>query len=100
VRVKHNSIRTEQVYVQWIKRFILYHRKRHPSEMGVDETRQFLSHLATDGQVATATRNHALSSLLFLYREVLGVALRRGHRVDQAAGRASPSCSCVKRRPA
>src|SRR5215216_7096454 len=72
-RLKHDSIRTERAYVAWIKRFIIYHRKRHPSEMGSDEIRQYLSHLATDRAVAAATQNQALSALLFLYRDVLGV---------------------------
>jgi integron integrase len=75
IRLKHYSIRTEQAYVQFIKRFILFHHKRHPLEMGVDEIRQFLSHLATEGRVSASTQNQALSSLLFLYRDVLGVEL-------------------------
>jgi integron integrase len=72
LRLKHYSIRTEQAYVQCIKRFILYHRKRHPAEMGVDEIRQYLSHLATAGNVAASTQNVELAALLFLYRKVLG----------------------------
>jgi integron integrase len=73
LRVKHYSIRTEEAYVQFIRRFILYHGKRHPAEMGADEIRQFLSHLATDARVSASTQNVALSALLFLYREVLGL---------------------------
>lgn len=72
LRLKHYSIRTEQTYVQCIKRFIIYHRKRHPAEMGVDEIRQYLSHLANSGKVAASTQNVELAALLFLYREVLG----------------------------
>jgi len=75
LRLKHYSIRTEEAYVQVIRRFILYHRKQHPREMGVDEIRQYLSHLATDENVAASTQNVALSALLFLYREVLQIAL-------------------------
>lgn len=75
VRLKHYSIRTEQAYLHAIKRFILFHHKRHPPEMGVEEIRQYLSHLATVGQVAASTQNQALSALLFLYREVLGIEL-------------------------
>lgn len=75
LRLRHYSIRTEQAYVQSIKRFILFHHKRHPREMGADEIRQFLSHLAVDGKVAASTQNQALCALLFLYREVLGVDL-------------------------
>jgi integron integrase len=75
VRVKHYSIRTEQVYVDWIKRFIRFHGKRHPSELGAPEVEAFLTHLAVDGNVAAATQNQAKSALLFLYREVLGAEL-------------------------
>ncbi len=75
LRLRHYSIRTEHTYVQWIKRFILFHGKRHPREIGVDEVRQYLSHLATEGRVAASTQNQALCALLFLYREVLGVDL-------------------------
>lgn len=68
MRLKHYSIRTEEAYVQFIKRFILFHMKRHPSQMGADEIRQYLSYLANVGRVAASTRNQALSALLFLYR--------------------------------
>ena len=72
LRLKHYIIRTEAAYVQAIRRFILYHRKRHPKEMGADEIRRFLSHLATHGQVSASMQNVALAALLFPYREVLG----------------------------
>ena len=75
LRLKHYSIRTEAAYVQCIKRFIIFHGKRHPAQMGADEIRQYLSHLATDCRVAASTQNQALSALLFLYREVLDVEL-------------------------
>jgi integron integrase len=75
IRVKHYSIRTETSYVQWIKRFILFHNKRHPREMGAPEVEAFLTHLAVAGEVSASTQNQALSALLFLYREVLGVDL-------------------------
>ncbi|RLJ17858.1 integron integrase [bacterium endosymbiont of Escarpia laminata] len=71
IRVKHYSIRTEQAYVDWIRRFILYHGKRHPDQMGAKEIETFLSHLAVDRNVAASTQNQALSAILFLYREVL-----------------------------
>lgn len=71
VRVKHYSYRTEETYVQWIRRFILFHNKRHPSEMGGDEVNAFLTHLAVHENVAASTQNQALSAILFLYREVL-----------------------------
>ncbi|MEO6148320.1 MAG: integron integrase, partial [Sulfuriferula sp.] len=69
------SIRTETQYVQWIKRFILFHGKRHPREMGAAEVEAFLTHLAVEGSVAASTQNQALSALLFLYREVLQIEL-------------------------
>src|SRR6266566_6021864 len=71
LRVKHYSIRTEQVYVNWIRRFILFHRKRHPNEMGECEITEFLTHLAVDKQVAASTQNQAFAALLFLYQQVL-----------------------------
>lgn len=69
--MKHYSIRTEKTYVEWIKRFILFHGKRHPQLMGAEEVRQFLSDLATKRNVAASTQNQAFSALLFLYKEVL-----------------------------
>ena len=71
IRVRHYSIRTEQAYLGWIKRFILFHGKRHPSEMGAREVTAFLTSLAVDRQVAPSTRNQALNALVFLYRVVL-----------------------------
>jgi integron integrase len=71
IRRKHYSIRTEQAYVDWIKRFIIYHDKRHPAEMAEEEVAQFLTHLARDRGVASSTQNQALSALLFLYKDVL-----------------------------
>jgi integrase-like protein len=70
-RRKHFSIRTEQTYVDWIKRYILFHGKRHPGEMAEAEVTAFLTHLARVGKVAASTQNQALSALLFLYKEVL-----------------------------
>jgi integron integrase len=75
LRVKHYSLRTEQAYVGWIRRFILDSGKRHPLEMGGAEVEAFLTRLATEGEVAAGTQNQALSALLFLYREVLRVDL-------------------------
>jgi len=71
IRLKHYSIRTEEAYVDWIKRFVLHFDKRHPSEMGAREVEAFLTHLAVQGRVAASTQNQAKSALLFLYREVL-----------------------------
>ncbi|GAB2541047.1 integron integrase [Rhodanobacter koreensis] len=75
LRLKHYSLRTEQAYVGWIRRFILANDKRHPREMGAVEVEGFLSTLAIRGQVAAGTQNQALSALLFLYREVLSIEL-------------------------
>ncbi len=71
IRVKHYSLRTEKIYVDWIKRFVLFHNKRHPREMGAPEIEQFLTHLALNENVAASTQNQALSAILFLYRDVL-----------------------------
>ncbi|MCX5839294.1 MAG: integron integrase [Deltaproteobacteria bacterium] len=71
LRKRHYSIRTEQVYVDWIKRYIFFHEKRHPLEMGAQEISRFLSHLATERNVAASTQNQALNAILFLYRQVL-----------------------------
>ena len=75
LRLKHYSLATERVYLQWMRRFILANGKRHPREMGGAEVERFLSGLALQGNVAAGTQNQALSALLFLYREVLGVDL-------------------------
>ena len=75
MRLKHYSLRTEQAYSVWIRRFIVANGKRHPRDMGAVEVERFLSILATEGRVAAGTQNQALSALLFLYREVLGIEL-------------------------
>jgi integron integrase len=71
IRAKHYSYRTEQTYVDWCRRYILYHHKRHPAEMGVPEIQAFIIYLANDQNVAASTQNQALSAILFLYRNVL-----------------------------
>lgn len=71
LRTKHYAYRTEETYVDWIKRYILFHKKRHPNEMGAEEIREFIAYLATERKVATSTQNQALSAILFLYRIVL-----------------------------
>ena len=71
MRLKHYSLRTEQAYRQWIKRFIFFHGKRHPKDMGPVEVRCFLNDLAARQMVAVSTQNQALNALVFLYREVL-----------------------------
>jgi len=71
LRVKHYSYRTEDTYVEWIRRFILFHGKRHPNEMGGSEIEAFITHLAVERHVAISTQNQALSAILFLYKYVL-----------------------------
>jgi integron integrase len=73
IRLRHYSRRTEEAYVAWIRRYILFHGKRHPSELGAPEVSAFLSSLALERSVSASTQNQALSALLFLYRDVLGV---------------------------
>lgn len=75
LRVRHYSYRTEEQYLQWIKRFILFHGKRHPAEMGAAEVEAFLTHLAVDRTVAASTQNQAKAAILLLYREVLAKEL-------------------------
>ncbi len=90
IRTRHLSLRTERAYVQWIRRFILYHDARHPKQMGAPEIQAFLTYLAVERNVAASTQNQARSALLFLFREVLGrnpgalekvVSARRSRRV-------------------
>lgn len=71
IRVKGYSIRTEKAYIDWIKRFIIFHGKRHPKEMGKGEIEDFLSHLAIQHKVASSTQNQAFNAILFLYDQVL-----------------------------
>jgi site-specific recombinase XerD len=75
IRLKHYSYRTEQTYLDWIKRYLLDHDKKYPRDMGAHEIQDFLTHLAVDRQVSASTQNQALSALLFLYRSVLQVEL-------------------------
>ena len=75
IRMLHYSIRTEEAYLKWIREFIIFHHKRHPSEMGATEISTFLSYLARERKIAASTQNQALSALLFLYREVLNQEL-------------------------
>ena len=84
IRVKHYSIRTEQAYVDWIKRFMVHFDKRHPRDLGAVEVEAFLTRLAVEGQVAASTRNQAKSAILFLYREVLAQELPWLDNVERA----------------
>ena len=84
LRARHYSLRTETIYLGWIKRFIIANGKRHPREMGAAEVEAFLTGLAVQGKVAASTQNQALSGLLFLYREVLGIKLEWMENVVRA----------------
>ena len=75
IRAKHYSRRTEECYTNWIKKFVFFHHKKHPRDMGALEVEAFLSDLAVNGKVSASTQTQALSALLFLYREVLGIDL-------------------------
>ena len=75
MRLKHYAYRTEETYVQWIRRYILFHNKRHPKEMGRPEIEAFLTDLAVNQQVAASTQNQALNAVLFLYHKVLGIEI-------------------------
>ena len=84
LRARHGSLRTEKAYVAWIRRYILFHDKRHPAEMGAAEITRFLSALAIERNVAASTQNQALSALLFLYRVVLEQDLPWLHEIVRA----------------
>jgi integron integrase len=84
LRMQHKSLRTEHAYVGWIRRFVAFHGMRHPAELGAAEVREFLSHLATENNVAASTQNQALAALLFLYRHVLEQPLPRIQDVVRA----------------
>ncbi len=84
IRLKHYSLRTEQAYLDWIKRFILFHGKRHPMALGAAEVEAFLTHLAAIRNVSSSTQNQAKSAVLFLYREVLDMELAWLEGVEQA----------------
>ncbi|MFZ2956325.1 MAG: integron integrase [Candidatus Ozemobacteraceae bacterium] len=77
LRAKHYSFRTEEAYVGWITRFIIFHKKKHPGKMGTMEIEKFLTHLAVHGKVAASTQNQALAAILFLYKDVLKTELPR-----------------------
>lgn len=84
LRLKHYSLRTERAYLDWMRRYIRFHGKRHPREMGAAEVEAFLSHLAVERSVAASTQNQALAALLFLYREVLGLDLPWMAEIERA----------------
>ena len=73
LRTRHYSVRTEATYIDWARRFILFHDKRHPKDMGAAEVEAFLTHLAVDRHVAASTQNQAKAAILYLYKQILGV---------------------------
>jgi hypothetical protein len=73
IRLKHYSIRTEKAYVSWIRRYIYFHNKRHPKEMGRAEIETFLTDLAVNGNISASTQNQAFNALLFLYKQVVNI---------------------------
>jgi integron integrase len=75
MRTRHFALRTEQAYLHWLRRFVAFHGRRHPRELGAPQVEQFLTHLAVERKVSAATQNQALQALLFLYRHVLGIEL-------------------------
>jgi integrase len=83
-RMRHLSLRTEQSYIQWARRYILFHEKRHPRDMGESEIRQFISHLAVEKKISASTQTVALSALLFLYRDVLKKELPYVTNIERA----------------
>ena len=96
LRLKHLSIRTEETYLSWTKRFILFHGKRHPQDMGVSEIRAFLTHLAVHDKVAASTQNSALHALLFLYRHVLKQPFPELEGIERAKHPRHPAASIVR----
>src|SRR5258708_3687812 len=84
LRLKHYSIHTEETYLSTIRRYVAFHGKRHPKNLGVPEIRAYLSHLATVGNVASSTQNVSFHALLFLYRDVLEITLPRIEGVERA----------------
>jgi integron integrase len=85
IRTRHLALRTEQSYLQWIRRYVAFHGRRHPRELGAPQVEEFLSHLATERHVSASTQNQALQALLFLYRHVLSIDLPWLENVTRAS---------------
>ena len=84
IRKKHYSIRTEEAYLNWVKRYILFHNKRHPKDLSENDISRFISHLATDLNVAASTQNQALNAIVFLYKQVLGIEMEDFGQMERA----------------
>lgn len=98
LRIKPYSLRTEKTYIEWIRRYILFHEKRHPKDMGAEEIQAFITHLATQRIVSASTQNQALSAIMFLYRHILQkeIAAHRhppSRKIQDSADRPHPSGS-------
>ena len=87
MRTRHFSLRTEKAYLQWLRRYVEFHDRIHPRELGAPQVEQFLSHLAVHRKVSAATQNQALNAILFLYRHVLGIELPWLQDVTRATAR-------------
>jgi hypothetical protein len=96
-RLLHYSIRTEEAYVQWIRRFILFHHMRHPDEMGVPEVEVLLSDLAIRGQVSASTQNQAMSAVLYLYRQILEINQPNAALAAAGWAETTPDCHGTRR---
>src|SRR3984957_20182144 len=86
MRTRHLALRTEQTYLQWMRRYVVFHRRRHPRSLGAAEVEQFLTHLAVHHKVSAPTQNQALQAILFLYRHVLDINLPWLDNVTRASG--------------
>ena len=84
IRLKHYSIRTEETYVNWIKRYILFHNKTHPAELSEVHIRNYLSHLAIKQKVAASTQNQALNAIMYLYKNILKIDLGDLGNIERA----------------
>jgi hypothetical protein len=95
IRTRHLAFRTEQAYLQWMRRYVKFHGRRHPRDMGRPEVEAFLTHLAVKSRVGASTQNQALQALLFLYRYVLGIELPWLENVTRASRpKRLPSTHC------
>ena len=89
IRIRHLAFRTEQAYLQWMRRYVKFHCRRHPRDMGPTEVEAFLTHLAVETKVGASTQNQALQALLFLYRQVLDIELPWLENVTRATAEAA-----------
>lgn len=99
IRLRHYSIRTEEAYVDWSRRFTLFHAKRHPQDMGVEEVTAFLTHLAAERNVSASTQNQAKAALLFLYGQILKVDLPWPSHCRRPRLRQEPARRLVPKEP-